>query len=65
MTETEVLNWLIEQTDKTVEEVREFCHFNNLTLDGYKEYVERAKAARAKSMPEDYPRAILTKRQPD
>ena len=59
MTETELLNWIKRETGKTKEEIEAFCDFNGMTLSGYKEYVERAKAARAKPVPKDYPNAII------
>lgn len=63
MTKNEILESIKRDSGRTEEEIYEFCKRVNITLEQYREQLDRAIAARKRKMPPDYPKAIITKRK--
>ena len=61
MTEKELLESIIRDSNRSEVEVKEFCKFHNITLEEYRRWLDRAIATRKKTIPSDYPKAIIKK----
>jgi hypothetical protein len=54
-----IMESLLKDTCRNEKEILEFCKFHGITLEEYRELVDRAIAARKQLVPDDYPKAKI------